>query len=134
MTKKLLILVFINKNNINKEINFIENEFDINPKSIFKYEITDNPSEYVLTFYTHVDVGDFMNVKDYFDNAIIVHKKQKTFYTINALNKLIEKVYDLEVGNIDYKQWDVDWSQYENKLILNSKNNLSIISLKRVFS
>jgi hypothetical protein len=133
MTKKLLILVFVNKKDKIKQIEFIEDEFNVNSSDIFIFENLDNPSQYIFTFYIEIGVGEFIKVKDYFRNGLIIHKKRNTFYSINALNKLIEREYDLEVGNINYKKWKIDWFKYDNQIILNSGDNLSFISIKRVF-
>ena len=134
MNKKLLIAAFINKNECGKFLKYIEEEFKIDPSKAFKFEIDDDKGQFLYTFYIELEIGDKINLRDYFRNALIVHKKKETFYTINALNKLIEKEYNLESGNIDYKNFKIDWGKFKNNLILSGKNNLSIIQIKRVFS
>lgn len=134
MNKKLLIAAFIDKSDKEEQLNYVSEEFGIEQHKIFIYQDLDNESQLIFTFYIELEVGEHINIRDFFKNALIVHKKSQTFYTINALNKLIEKEFDLEVGNIDYKKWKIDWNKFKNKLILNSNNNLVLIPLKRVFS
>lgn len=133
MTKKLLIASFVYKKNIKEFLPYIEKEFKIDPKKVFIFENLNDDTQFITTFYIEIPIGERINLKDYFRNALIVHKKKDTFYTINALNKLIERDYNLEKGNIDYKRWAIDWNAYRDKLIVNSNNNLVLIGLKRFF-
>jgi|TARA_R110000796_G_scaffold11796_5_gene39621 hypothetical protein len=134
MSKKLLIVAFINKNKSDNFLKYIEEEFNISPSKAFKFEIEGDNYQCIFTFYIELEIGENINLRDYFRNALIVNKKSDVFYTINGLNKLIEKEYNLESGNINYRTFKIDWSKFKNNLILSSNNNLSIIQLKRVFS
>ncbi len=134
MNKKVLIAAFIPKDESDNFLTYIEDEFDIESYKTFKFSIMDDANQYLYTFYIEIPIGERINLKEFFNNALIIHKKKKTFYTINALNKLIESEYNLEGGNIDYKKYKIDWDKFKNTLILNSNNNLSIIEIKRVFS
>jgi|TARA_R110000851_G_C13090816_1_gene566852 hypothetical protein len=133
MTKKLLIAAFISRNEIEQFLKQIYTEFDIESDKVFIYENLDDDSQYVATFFINLNIGEKVFLQNYFKNALIVHKKKKTFYTINALNKLIEKEHNLDKGNIDYKNWKIDWSKFQNKIIINSNNKLVLIGLKRFF-
>jgi predicted metal-dependent hydrolase len=133
MNKKILVAAFINRNESDSFIKYIEKEFEVEISKIFKFTIQDNSEQYLFTFYLETPIDEKINLRKYFKNALIVHKKKKTFYTINALNKLIEKEFNLKGGNIDYKKYKINWSKFKNKLIL-TNNNLLIISIKRVFS
>lgn len=133
MNKKLLIAAFVKKNESERFLKYIFEEFDIEESKAFIYESLDDDSQYILTFYIEVEIGERLNLRDHFKNALIIHKKKTSFYTINALNKLIEKEFDLTGGNIDYKKWQIDWTKYQNNLILTSNKNLLLIPLKRVF-
>lgn len=99
---------------------------------IFINEIEDS-SKYLLTFKLDIEKDEKLDVKKHFKNTLLVHKKGTTFYTINALNKLIEKDYDL-IGekNINYKEYKIDWDNYKDKLIIINKNDLEIIPLNRI--
>lgn len=133
MNKKILVAAFIDKNESDNFITYIDKEFDIESFKTFKFDIIGDEAQYLFTFYIEIPIGDRINLREFFKNALIVHKKKKTFYTINALNKLIEQEYKLEGGNIDYKKYKIDWDKFKNNLILSSNNNLSIIQIKRVF-
>jgi len=133
MTKKILIAAFIIKNEIESFLEQIKTEFEVDPNKVFMFENLDEDSQYILTFYVELPIDERINLRKHFKNALIVHKKRKTFYTINALNNLIENDHNLEKGNIDYKRWKIDWSQYEDKLIINSNNKLVLIPLKQFF-
>ncbi len=133
MTKKLLIAAFIYRNKLEQFLKQIFIEFDVESDKVFVFENLEDDSQYIATFYIELDIGERINLRKYFKNALIVHKKKKTFYTINALNKLIEREYNLEKGNIDYKNWKIEWSDFENPLIINSNNKLVLIGLKRFF-
>jgi len=134
MTKKLLIAAFISRNELEQFLKQIYTEFDVESNKVFIYENLEDDSQYVATFYINLNIGEKVFLQNYFKNALIVHKKKKTFYTINALNKLIEKEHNLDKGNIDYKNWKIDWSKFQNKIIINSNNKLVLIGLKRFFS
>ena len=133
MTKKLLIAAFVYKNKLEQFLTDVYTYFGIDSDKVFLYENLENETQYIATFYIELNIGEKINLRKYFKNALIVHKKKKTFYTINALNKLIEKEHKLEKGNIDYKTWKIDWYKFENKLIINSNNKLVLIGLKRFF-
>lgn len=134
MNKKILIAAFINKNEGEQFLKHIDSEFDVSSSTVFHFEIIGDENNDLYTFYIELGLGEKINLRDYFKNALIVHKKKKTFYTINALNKLIEKEYQLQSGNIDYKKYKIDWYKFKDNLILTSDNNLSIMQIKRVFS
>jgi len=134
MTKKILIAAFIDINESDDFMKYIADEFDIESSKTFKFKIIGDVEQYLFTFYIDLPIGERINLRQFFKNALIVHKKKKTFYTINALNKLIESEYNLEGGNIDYKKYKIDWDKFNDTLILNSRDNLSIIQIKRVFS
>lgn len=133
MTKKILIAAFISRNKLEHFLKKIHTEFDVENDKVFIYENLEDDSQYIATFYIELNIDEKINLQIYFKNALIVHKKKKTFYTINALNKLIEREYNLEKGNIDYKKWKIDWSNFQNKIIINSNNKLVLIGLKRFF-
>lgn len=134
MSKKILIAVFIFRTQLNRFLEQIDEDFGVSQDKVFVFENLEDGSQFILTFYVEIPIDERINLRKYFKNALIVHKKRKSFYTINALNNLIEKEHKLEKGNIDYKRWQIDWSNYEDRLIINSNNKLVLIPLKRFFS
>tara|TARA_R110000796_G_scaffold219934_1_gene336008 strand:+ start:30878 stop:31282 length:405 start_codon:yes stop_codon:yes gene_type:complete len=133
MNKKILLAAFIKKEELTPFLEYLDKTFEIDSNKTFIFENVQDETQYILTFFIELELEEHINLRKHFKNALIVHKKKKCFYTINALNKLIESEYNLDKGNINYKEWDIDWSKYENKLIINSSNNLVLIDLKRFF-
>ena len=133
MIKKILIAAFIEKNKLEQFLQDLQEDFDVEQEKVFIFENLDDDSQYIATFYIELELGERIDLRKHFKNALIVHKKKKSFYTINALNSLIEQEFNLEKGNINYKRWKVDWSKFENKLIINSNNKLVLVPLKRFF-
>jgi hypothetical protein len=81
-----------------------------------------------------VEQDQKVETSSFFPPTIIVHKKGECFYTINALNKLIEKISEHEVGNLDYKNVKINWDDYQNKMIIVKNDELKIIDIKKHFS
>jgi len=133
MTKKILIAAFVIKETKDDFLNYLLEEFEIPCSEVFIFENLNDETQLILTFHIDLDLGDRIEIKDFFKSAIIVHKKKNTFYTINALNRIIEMEHDLDKGNINYKEYKINWNNYKNKIALISNNNLVLIDLKRVF-
>lgn len=133
MKKTILIASFIFPERIDWFINLLETNYNLKKDKIFCYKNLDDNSKLLVTFKLDVTSGKKINLKDSFPNAVTIHKKGKTFYTINALNKLIDEKLGDSAGNIDHKTVKIDWSEYENKIIMINDKRLSIFSLERVF-
>ena len=63
-----------------------------------------------------------------FPNTISIHRKKETnsLFTINALNALIKD----ENGGVFDKSFSVDWSLYNNSLIITGNPSVKIIPIK----
>lgn len=84
-----------------------------------------NEQEYEDFFFIIYDSD--MNVRLQHLSPTIIHRKGRCFYTINALNKLIERQNN---GIVD-KQYLIDWDKYQNRiLILNQDRQLKEIYTK----
>jgi hypothetical protein len=129
--KILLLASFVDKNDIHKFLFNLKENHNVEPDKVFIFELSDK--DYLLTYKIKVDVGNRFNIKKELPKTIQIHKKQKTFFTINALNRLIERDCDLESGNVNHKKFNVDWSNYEDTIILLKKDNLEITNISRVF-
>jgi hypothetical protein len=131
MDKTVLLASFIFKDRLDWFLNYLETEFNIPKNLVFIYEIEDE-YKVMVTFKFIIKYNENINLKEISPNANLIHKKGNTIYSINALNKLIE-TYDIEnLGNIDYKSIKIDWSLYQNKLLLVRNNNLVITEIKRI--
>lgn len=73
-----------------------------------------------------------MDLKSVFRNTSLIHKKGTTFYTINALNKLIEREYDLMPGNVNYKDYSIDWEKYQDTFLLLQNDELVIKPVEKL--
>lgn len=133
MNKTIILASFIQPNKVDWFVNYLVKKFNLNKEKIFCYKNNDDNSKVIVTFKLNVFENEKINLKSIFPNAIIVHKKGNTLYTINALNKLIEEKFGGEKGNIDYKAYKINWSDYENKILLVKSNQLSIFNIKRIF-
>lgn len=133
MNKTILLAAFIFPERIEWFNSYLLNKFNISEKNTFRYINLDDESKVIVTFRLELPDNKRLNLKDLFPNAVMIHKKGNALYTINALNKLIETTTDSGIGNIDYKSIKIDWSQYQNKLILIENNELVLLNIKRVF-
>ena len=88
--------------------------------------------DYLLTYKINIDVEHKINIKKELPKTIQVHKKGDTIFTINALNKLIEQESGLG-GNVNYKEYKIDWEKFKNKIILLKGDNLEINTIERIF-
>lgn len=133
MDKSILLASFIFPERLDWFVTYLDTKFNISKDKIFCFKNLEDESKLILTFKIKLIDGKKIDIKSLFPNAVIIHKKGLSFYTINALNKLIESKSDSSLGNIDYKSVQIDWSEYQNKMILIDNKNLVILPLERVF-
>lgn len=132
MNNKKLIAAFIFPERLDWFIDYLNKNFSITKDKIFCYKNLKDDSKLILTFKLDLD-GKKINYKDHFPNAISIHKKGTTIYTINALNTLIDTIIGDSLGNVDKKTVKINWSEYQNKIILVNHNQLSILDIERIF-
>ena len=130
--KSSLVCTFIDKETLEKTYSNLHRGFGVDLEKIFIFGI-DNEKKYLITYKVSLDYEQRRDFKNRMKNTFPIHKKGKTFFTINGLNKLIEKIYKLEPGNIQYKDYQINWKNYDNKLIMIKEKKLYIINLERVF-
>ena len=133
MDKTILLASFIFPERQEWFLNYLENKFNISKDKAFGYTNLDDESKIILTFKLELSDGKRLNLKDLFPNAIIIHKKGDALYTINALNAVIDLENPDSKGNINYKSVKIDWSKYQNKLILVDNKELVFLNIKRIF-
>ena len=126
MTNNVLLVTFTNSKNLPGFISYLNKKFGIKSTSVFIFKSVEDEDKIFVTFRIFLKDGEKIDLKSNFKNTLLIHKKGTTFYTINALNKLIEKDFNLEIGNINYKDYTIDWSKYENMFILIHDNMLQI--------
>ena len=130
MQKKILLLAtFVNPDYLDKFLYRIYKKFNVNKKNVFVFETEEG--ELLLTYKLVIDLDQKINIKQELYKTIQVHKKGTTFFTINALNKLIERDFNIESGNINHSDYNLEWEKYENSIILLKNDKLDILNLKR---
>tara|TARA_Y100000310_G_C20432689_1_gene692245 strand:+ start:502 stop:822 length:321 start_codon:yes stop_codon:yes gene_type:complete len=90
---------------------------------IYVFENVREPSSLICTYNVEKTDDFHQNTK-----TMAIHRKKETntLYTINALNEAIRKDND---GELD-KTFSLDWSQYQNSLLLTNDQGLNIVKTK----
>ena len=122
----IIIGTFVKKN---KSLSFLEtlkHGFKVNLDKVFIYSIDTNKYEYLVTFKTYNKERFIKNLS----NATVMHVKNGCLFSINALNKLIEKENsDSDKPNNEYL---IDWDKYKDKLIIQTNGELSLSNLSKI--
>lgn len=132
--KTVLLASFLFPERLNWFYNHLKTNHNITKNQIFVYKNKDDESKVIVTFKFTLPEEKRVNLRELFPNPILIHKRGNALYTINALNKLIDDQNKELVGNIDYKTVKIDWNLYQNKFILVSNNELSILNIERILS
>lgn len=122
----IIIGTFVKKNKILSFIEALNNDFNIKYDKIFVYTIDTNKREYLVTFKTF-DKEKFMKN---LNNATVLHVKNNCLFSINALNKLIER--DNEGSDSPNNEYIVDWNKYKDKLVIVTNGELTISNLSKI--
>ena len=133
MDKTILLASFLFPERLDWFMTYLESKFEIPRSKVFCYKNLDDESKIIVTFKLVISDNQYLDLKNLFPSAIIIHKKGNALYTINALNKLIEESLGDNIGNIDYKSHQINWDEYQNKLILIDNKELKLLNIKRVF-
>ena len=122
----IIIGTFVKKNKILSFLEILKYKFKINLDKIFVYLIDTNQYEYLVTFKTYNKEKFIKNLS----NATVMHVKNGCLFSINALNKLIEKENsDSDKPNNEYL---IDWDKYKDKLIIQTNGELSLSNLSKI--
>jgi hypothetical protein len=131
--KSITLASFVYLDKVESFKKYILKRFGIEIEKIFHYNC-DDENKTILTYRVYLKEHEKIDLKSFYPTTIIVHKKGECFYTINALNLLIESLSDIASGNINYKDYKIDWDNYQNKMILSNRGNLKIMGIQRDFS
>lgn len=127
MTERGIIIgTFVKKNKILSFIESLRNDFNVKLDKVFIYSIDTNAREYLVTFKTFDKEKFIKNL----NNATVMHVKNGCLFSINALNKLIER--DNEGSDKPNNEYIVDWGKYKDKLIIITNGELSISNLAKI--
>lgn len=122
----IIIGTFVKKNKILSFLETLKHEFKVNLDKVFVYSIDTNKYEYLVTFKTYDKERFIKNLS----NATVMHVKNGCLFSINALNKLIEKENsDSDKPNNEYL---IDWDKYKDKLIIQTNGELSLSNLSKI--
>jgi hypothetical protein len=130
MEKKVILLAtFTEYEYLDKFLLNIYKKFGVKKKSVFLFETEDGGL--ILTYRLFLELGQSFNIKKELPKTIQIHKKGTTFFTINSLNKLIEKEFNIHGGNVDYSQYNIDWSKFDDCMISLKGSELEILQLTK---
>jgi len=129
--KKLLLASFVGKEYITQFLEGLRDNHGVEEDKIFCFEFSE--TDYLLTYKIKIDFGVKFDIKKQLPKTVQIHKKKTTFFTINALNRLIERDCGLHGGNINHKEHNIDWGLYGGKIILLKNDVLDITDINRVF-
>lgn len=132
--KIMTLASFVIEDKVESFVKYLNKRFNLSPEKIFIYTSPEEKDKKILTFRVYLRDGKKINTKTFFPTTIIVHKKGECFYTINALNKLIDKEVGEDRGNINYKEYQIDWDNYQDKMLIVKNSELTIMDIKRNFS
>ena len=106
---------------IHSEVEFIANNLQLTTPYIFLLKNTEDHAKKILTYNAITERGKSFNPRLF---TMRVHRKKQTntLYTINALNLAVAAQHDGKTG----KDLKLDWSQYENCILLTANKNLQV--------
>ena len=121
--KTQLLCTFCSKYDFDDTIELIKLAANVIFDKIYVFENVDEPNSLICTY--NVEKTD-----DFIQNnkTMAIHRKKETntLYTINALNEAIREEND---GVLD-KKFSLNWSTYQNSLLLTNDQGLNIIRTK----
>ena len=122
--KTQLLCTFTRQNNLQDVVNIIIECNDILYDKIYVFSNQNDISQLICTYNVEFDDGFQEGIID----TISLHRKKQTntLYTINALNEVIRSKNN---GILD-KKFMVDWTEFQNSLILTNEAGLNIIPTK----
>lgn len=118
-----LLCTFSTIKNFQKTAEDIKKFYEVYSNRVFAFANTKNPAEIYLTY----NVLNMRKDAPKFFNTILIHRKKEfnVLYTLNSMNRLIEE----ENGSRDFK-YILNWSLYQNSLIITGDISVKIIPLK----
>ena len=130
--KIITLASFVYEDKIENFKKYLYKRFKVPQDKIFQYTLEEEEKK-LVTFRVLITDGRKINTNTFFPTTILVHKKGECFYTINALNMLIEEMSSENSGNIDHSKVIINWDEYQNKIIIVKNGDLKIMGIKRDF-
>lgn len=122
--KQQLLCTFSNNNSLSLTVDYVQNYYKISNNKIFLYKEALNGQYYSSDLLLMYNIDHTLKNDMPAKNTILVHRKKhhNSFYTINALNCLIETINN---GVLD-KNYQIDWENYKDKLLTLIDQSLKI--------
>lgn len=93
---------------------------------MFVYEVEGNKGEYLVTF-SATDKDSYLSS---IVGASVFHLKNGCIFSINALNKLIDKLNaDKKVEN---EHFEINWDEYRDTLIITRQGEYAIKKITKI--
>lgn len=132
MQKKIiLVATFIDVGHVDNFLYKIYKRFGVNKNNVFMFDTTNG--DILLTYKIYLDLGEKVNLKQELPKTVQIHKRGSTFFTINALNRLIERDFNLTDLNINHQNYNIDWGKYKDTIVLLKNDRLDILNLTKKF-
>jgi len=132
MHNTLILASFIFPERLDIYLDYLKKRFGIYKDSVMVFNNIDDPLKIIVTFKVILKDDKRINFKKDLPTTIRIHKRGNCLYTINALNKIIERDFDLSPGNVNYKSYTIDWDKYQNRMILIVGGQLKEYKIKRI--
>jgi|TARA_X000001382_G_scaffold119886_1_gene101035 hypothetical protein len=119
-----LLCTFTRQSRLNETIDIIISCNEILYDKIYIFQNQDDLTQLICTY--NIELVD--NYEENIENTISLHRKKQsnTLYTINALNEVIRSKNN---GVLD-KRFNVEWSEYQNTLLLTNEAGLNVVPTK----
>jgi|TARA_R100000030_G_scaffold96168_1_gene84109 hypothetical protein len=119
-----LLCTFTRQSRLNETLDVIISCNKILYNKVYIFNNVNDSSQLICTY--NIELIDDFDTNIH--NTISLHRKKQTntLYTINALNEVIRSKNN---GILD-KRFNVDWSEYQNTLLLTNDSGLNIIPTK----
>lgn|SRR6056300_197403 len=119
-----LLCTFTRQSRLNETIDIIISCNEILYDKIYIFQNQDDLTQLICTY--NIEFMD--NYEENIENTISLHRKKQsnTLYTINALNEVIRSKNN---GVLD-KRFNVDWTEYQNTLLLTNEIGLNVVPTK----
>ena len=125
--KTQLLCTFTTHSKLNLVVDSIIDSYTILFDKIYVFQNEDDAGQLICTYNIEM-VEDYYDGDEAISGTISLHRKKQsnTLYTINALNEVIR---DKNNGVLD-KTFPINWSEFQNSLLLVNEQGLNIIPTK----
>tara|TARA_R110000868_G_scaffold176916_2_gene414907 strand:+ start:9324 stop:9722 length:399 start_codon:yes stop_codon:yes gene_type:complete len=131
LNKQVLLASFMDSDKIEWFYGFLEGRVGLKRREVFLFKNLSEDDKFIMTYRHVINLDGKDNLVP---NALQIHKKGNAIYTINGLNRLIEFENSDLLGNINHSTVSIDWTKYQNTIIMSDGGKLTINNLERVFS